>query len=63
MALKMLLLAKKLKDLRAAGEALQTAKVEIEGRTVRVRMPIDRFKAWVDEWRNFDMRLCANDRD
>ena len=30
---------------------------------VRVRMPIDRFKAWVDEWRNFDMRLCANDRD
>ncbi len=49
MALKMLLLAKKLKDLRAAGEALQTAKVEIEGKRKTWKEREERATAMLDE--------------
>lgn len=49
MALKMLLLAKKLKDLRAAGEALQTAKTEIEGKRKTWKEREERATAMLDE--------------
>lgn len=49
MALKMLLLAKKLKDLRAAGEALQTAKAEIEGKRKTWKEREERATAMLDE--------------
>lgn len=49
MALKMLLLAKKLKDLRAAGEALQAAKAEIEGKRKTWKEREERATAMLDE--------------
>lgn len=49
MALKMLLLAKKLKDLRAAGEALQTEKAEIEGKRKTWKEREERATAMLDE--------------
>lgn len=49
MALKMLLLAKKLKDLRAAGEALQAAKEEIEGKRKTWKEREERATAMLDE--------------
>ena len=49
MALKMLLLAKKLKDLRAAGETLQAAKVEIEGKRKTWKEREERATAMLDE--------------
>lgn len=49
MALRMLLLAKKLKDLRAAGEALQAAKAEIEGKRKTWKEREERATAMLDE--------------
>ena len=49
MALKMLLLAKKLKDLRAAGEALQAAKAEIEGKRKTWKEREERATKMLDE--------------
>ena len=49
MALRMLLLAKKLKDLRAAGEALQTAKAEIERKRNTWKEREERATAMLDE--------------
>lgn len=49
MALRMLLLAKKLKDLRAAGEALQEAKAEIEGKRKTWKEREERATAMLDE--------------
>lgn len=49
MALKMLLLAKKLKDLRAAGEALHAAKAEIEGKRKTWKEREERATAMLDE--------------
>lgn len=49
MALRMLLLAKKLKDLRAAGEALQAAKAEIEGKRKTWKEREERATAMFDE--------------
>lgn len=49
MALKMLLLAKKLKDLRVAGEALQAAKAEIEGKRKTWKEREERATAMLDE--------------
>lgn len=49
MALKMLLLAKKLKDLRAAGEVLQAAKTEIEEKRKTWKEREERATAMLDE--------------
>ena len=49
MALKMLLLAKKLKDLRAAGEAFQATKAEIEGKRKTWKEREERATAMLDE--------------
>lgn len=49
MALRMLLLAKKLKDLRSAGEALQAAKAEIEGKRKTWKEREERATAMLDE--------------
>ena len=49
MALRMLLLAKKLKDLRAAGEALQAAKAEIDGKRETWKEREERATAMLDE--------------
>lgn len=49
MALRMLLLAKKLKDLRAAGEALQAAKAEIEEKRKTWKEREERATAMLDE--------------
>lgn len=49
MALKMLLLAKKLKDLRTAGEALHAAKAEIEGKRKTWKEREERATAMLDE--------------
>ena len=49
MALRMLLLAKKLKDLRAAGEALQAAKAEIEEKRKAWKEREERATAMLDE--------------
>ena len=49
MALRMLLLAKKLKDLRAAGEALQAAKTEIEEKRKTWKEREERATAMLDE--------------
>lgn len=49
MALRMLLLAKKLKDLRDAGEALQAAKAEIEGKRKTWKEREERATAMLDE--------------
>ena len=49
MALRMLLLAKKLKDLRDAGEALQATKAEIEGKRKTWKEREERATAMLDE--------------